>query len=220
MKISSKGLSKTFVDSQVLFNDINFELKSGDLKVLMGPSGCGKSVFLKCFLGLIPSDKGNTFLNGELLTPTQYPLFRSKIQYLGQMPLQESGTVSEIIQRPLTFGVNKGKPFRKKECESLLALCKRDLSFLNKKFFMLSGGEGQLVKILRSYNLDPEMYFFDEITSAMDEELKFYVESLIFELVKNGKGVFLITHDINQAKRLSSSAFTFPSFRLENFLSL
>lgn len=215
MKLSVKNLSKSFDSSCELFKNINFELNPGELKIIMGPSGCGKSIFLKCLLGLVPPTNGTTFLDDHEVSGDDFTSLRSRAQFIGQHQLQEEGTVEEIIRKPLEFSSNKGKKFRKSEIIEKLSYFKRDLNFLNKKSFMLSGGEGQIVKILRSFNLDPELYFFDEITSAMDEELKIQVESLIKDLVNDGKGVFFITHDKLQARRLEKKVYKFPEFFCE-----
>src|SRR5689334_3001013 len=100
------GVKKRF-GAKVVFDDLNLDVKRGEVMTVMGPSGCGKSVMLKMLIGLLPIDEGKVLVDGrDVATMDERELLdlRQRVAYLFQgAALFDSLTVGENV----AYGLRK-----------------------------------------------------------------------------------------------------------------
>ena len=164
------NLKKKFKDTEVL-KDISFDVKDGEIAVVVGKSGAGKTTLMRCINGLEEFDSGELVLNGESIkNNNDMKKVRGKIGMVFQnFNLFPHMTVIEnIIEAPVNvFGENKEEALKK--ANELLKMV--DLADKGDNYpFQLSGGQQQRVAIARACALKPDVICFDEPTSALDPE--------------------------------------------------
>ena len=190
------NLKKKFKDTEVL-KDISFDVKDGEIAVVVGKSGAGKTTLMRCINGLEEFDSGELVLNGESIkNNNDMKKVRGKIGMVFQnFNLFPHMTVIEnIIEAPVNvFGENKEEAFKK--ANALLKMV--DLADKGDNYpFQLSGGQQQRVAIARACALKPDVICFDEPTSALDSESIQNVIDVIKKLKENGMAIIIVTHDI------------------------
>jgi ABC-type iron transport system FetAB ATPase subunit len=219
MTLKVQNISKTFDGKQFIFQNLSLELGPGDFFFMKGKSGCGKTLFLKSLCLLTGVQEGRFYWNGKELEGPDLPLFRSQVHFLNQFPSPFHGTALDYIKAPFSFSLHKVKKFERDVLYSFLEALHLSKEFLKKKVPHLSGGEKQLLKLMRSLLLSPKGLLLDEPTSNMDDEMKQRAEDLIFKVYKE-KNCFLlwVTHDGAQIKRYAKNYLNFPSLQLEEVL--
>lgn len=190
------NLKKKFKDAEVL-KDISFDVKDGEIAVVVGKSGAGKTTLMRCINGLEEFDSGELILNGEAIkNNNDMKKVRGKIGMVFQnFNLFPHMTVIEnIIEAPVNvFGENKEEALKK--ANDLLKMV--DLADKGDNYpFQLSGGQQQRVAIARACALKPDVICFDEPTSALDPESIQNVIDVIKKLKENGMAIIIVTHDI------------------------
>lgn len=190
------NLKKKFKDTEVL-KDISFDVKDGEIAVVVGKSGAGKTTLMRCINGLEEFDSGELVLNGEAIkNNNDMKKVRGKIGMVFQnFNLFPHMTVIEnIIESPVNvFGENKEEALKK--ANELLKMV--DLADKGDNYpFQLSGGQQQRVAIARACALKPDVICFDEPTSALDPESIQNVIDVIKKLKENGMAIIIVTHDI------------------------
>ena len=190
------NLKKKFKDAEVL-KDISFDVKDGEIAVVVGKSGAGKTTLMRCINGLEDFNSGELVLNGESIkNNNDMKKVRGKIGMVFQnFNLFPHMTVIEnIIEAPVNvFGENKEEALKK--ANELLKMV--DLADKGDNYpFQLSGGQQQRVAIARACALKPDVICFDEPTSALDPESIQNVIDVIKKLKENGMAIIIVTHDI------------------------
>ena len=210
------NLSKTFDGEQYLFQNLSLELKPRDLYFLKGKSGSGKTIFLKSLTMLTEVQSGQVFWGGEEIEQDSIPLYRSEVHFLGQSPTTFQGTVLEFFKHPWTFEINKKKVWDLDKIKSYLEALGFSEVFLDKRVPFLSGGEKQLIKLLRSLLLDPKGLLLDEPTSSMDDEMRKKVEDFLLKLQKElSLFILWVSHNSDHFSLYSQKTIHFPSFKQE-----
>lgn len=187
--------------------DASLELHAGDRLAIVGPTGSGKTLLLRALAWLDPLERGSVSWHGAEMHGDKVPRFRSRVIYLHQRPALADGTVEVFLKQPFALGVHRRQRFDSQwHCKRLASLG-RDESFLKKQQRDLSGGEAQLVALLRAMQLDPEVLLLDEPTSALDAQSTQAVERLVaawFEEAVGQRATVWVTHDAQQAERIAS----------------
>jgi putative ABC transport system ATP-binding protein len=193
-----------------LLRGVSLELLLGDRLVISGPSGAGKTVLLRALALLDPLDVGTIHWNGGPLRCEAIPSFRSQVVYLHQRPALFEGSVEENLEHPYSLNVYGGRRFDRDRVVDLLKDLGRAEPFLDKLARDLSGGEGQIVALLRALQLDPAILLLDEPTSSLDREIAGAVEALLGRWHAEGVGgrAFVwVTHDRDQARRVAEGTW-------------
>jgi len=166
VSVQVRSLRKSFRGKEVLMG-LDFDVKPGEIFVIMGPSGSGKSVLLKHLIGLEEPDSGEILIQGE---PIQSPEVMSK--YRMAMVFQ-----SGALLNSLTVGENVGlylDEHRLKSPEEIARIVEEKLEVVGLKDAIdkmpneLSGGMKKRVAIARALVIEPQLILYDEPTSELD----------------------------------------------------
>lgn len=192
--------------SRWLLNGVSLEIVSGVRWAVQGPSGAGKSILLRLLSLLEPADSGEVLWLGSTVPNESVPRFRSQIMYLPQSASLFPGTVLENLQMPWTLGVHRADSLNRKPIDGMLDRLQRPVEFLDQPVDTLSGGERQIVAIMRAIQLQPLVLLLDEPTAALDERTTLAIEQLITEWLQEPESErtsVWVTHDSGQAERIS-----------------
>jgi len=187
------------VGDRQLLKPVSLQLYQGDCVLLTGPSGSGKSTFLKILASLITPTSGQLFFRNSDITTLRAEAYRQQVSYCFQTPQLFGQTVYDNLALP--WQIRRQKPQRDKLVAALESV---NLSpdMLNKPVEQLSGGEKQRVGLLRNLQFMPEVLLLDEVTSALDEENRLSVLSLINRIAAEEKvAVVRISHDVNDIQQ-------------------
>lgn len=187
-----------------LIRDVSLTLEESERLVICGRSGSGKSVLLRVIAMLDPFDAGEIYWNREAVGDAAVPSYRSQCIYLHQRAPMEDDTVEANLRLPFQLGTQQPKSYRADFIIDSLGQVGRTPEFLQRSSRDLSGGERQIVALLRAIQLDPQVLLLDEPTSAADSETVVAIESLIANWLAgaNKRALIWVTHDGSQAKRV------------------
>jgi phospholipid/cholesterol/gamma-HCH transport system ATP-binding protein len=161
-----RGLRKSF-DAQEVLKGLDFEVRPGEIFVIMGPSGSGKSVLLRHLIGLEPPDAGEILINGESIQNEEVAG-----KYRMAMVFQ-----SGALLNSLTVGENVGLYLAEHRLKSpeeitrIVAEVLEDVGLKGTEGKMpaeLSGGMKKRVAIARALVIEPQLILYDEPTSELD----------------------------------------------------
>jgi phospholipid/cholesterol/gamma-HCH transport system ATP-binding protein len=189
-----RGLHKSFSGQPVL-QGVDFEVRPGEIFVIMGPSGSGKSVLLKHLIGLEEPDAGEILINGE---PIATPEIAAK--YRMAMVFQ-----SGALLNSLSLGENVGlylTEHRLKSPEEIRRIVEQKLDdvglrdAIHKMPSELSGGMKKRAAIARALVIEPQLILYDEPTSELDPLSAVVIGEEILELQKRiGVTSLVVSHD-------------------------
>jgi putative ABC transport system ATP-binding protein len=203
---------------QWLLQPTDFALHAGERAVLTGPSGSGKSVFLRALALLDPLEGGAVRWHGEHVTRARIVRYRRHIAYLRQRPALLDGSVEDNLRYPYTLAVYRDAQFDAQRARALFAAAGRVDDFLARPASELSGGEAQIVALVRVLQLDPQALLLDEPTASLDPESARAVEALVagwFEQAGTARATVWVSHDPAQAQRVGTRHLTMRAGVLE-----
>ncbi|WP_109146299.1 amino acid ABC transporter ATP-binding protein [Campylobacter concisus] len=200
-----KNLNKFYGELHAL-KDINLEVKSGEVVVLLGPSGCGKSTTLRCINGLESIANGEIVIDGEVIDAKfkEWQRIRQKVGMVFQSYelFDHMNVIDNVLLGPL-----KVQKRDRAEAEKTADMWLSKVGLLDKKFAYpkeLSGGQKQRIAIVRSLCLNPEIMLFDEVTAALDPEIVREVLDVILNLAKDGMTMLIVTHEMSFARAVAN----------------
>ena len=183
--------------------DVNLVIEDSKFTVIIGKSGSGKSTLMNIIGALDSPTSGTIESNGQKineLNKNDLALYRNKtVGFVFQsFYLEPTFTVLENVCMPLTI---KGMPRKEREEKAKKIIEELGLTEkLNKKASELSGGQKQRVSIARALVSDPDIVLADEPTGNLDSQNGAEVMELLVNIVKRGKSVILVTHNMDDAK--------------------
>ena len=195
--LEAKNLKKEFVDGErkiTALNDVNLQIKEGELVIILGPSGAGKSTLLNMIGGMDSLTSGSLKIdkeeiskyNSKQLTDYRRNTVGFVFQFYNLMP-----NLTAIENIELATELNKDA-LNPEEVLRMVGLEERKDNFPSQ----LSGGEQQRVSIARAIAKNPKIILCDEPTGALDYQTGKEILSLLSNLVKNEKKtVIIVTHN-------------------------
>ncbi len=195
--ITIRGLKKSF-GGQPLYDGFDLDLPAHRFVSVFGPNGCGKSTLINMIAGLTPIDGGEILFDGR-------PVRDVTIGYVFQNyrdSLFPWMRAIDNVEYPL---VVRGMPREQRRARVEALVAQFDVRFdLNRRPFELSGGQQQLVSILRAMAPGPEVLFLDEPFSALDFEMTLFIrERLQAVFEKTRVTTLLVSHDLDEAVHLA-----------------
>jgi len=211
--IEVRNLNFFYGKFQALKN-INIDIAEKKITAFIGPSGCGKSTLLRVFnrmYDLYPEQRaeGEVKLYGEnVLNPKRdLNLLRAKVGMIFQKPTPFPMSIYDNI----AFGVRLYEDLKKNDMDVRIEWALKKAALWNEvkdkmkqSGLSLSGGQQQRLCIARGIAVKPSVLLLDEPTSALDPVSTSKIEELIYEL-KNDYTVIIVTHNMQQAARVSDS---------------
>lgn len=209
--ISTYALSKKFHHVNVL-QEINIEVATNEIVVLLGPSGSGKSTLLRCLNGLEDISGGSFEVGGVRVDAgmprrQQNKLISDIRRHTGMVFQQFNLYPHKTALGNVTEALLTVKKMSKEEAiikgEQMLAR----VGLSDKKDVYpsrLSGGQQQRVAIARALAIDPAIMLFDEPTSALDPELVGEVLTVMKQLAKEGMTMVVVTHEMKFAREVAN----------------
>lgn len=193
----------TFENQNILEN-INLEVKKGEIISIIGPSGSGKSTLIRCMNHMVIPSTGYVSFKDEILTEKNIDEIRQHIGMVFQaFELFPHLTVLDnLILAPVHLKkMSKEEAINKaKELLTRVNLLDKINVYPN----TLSGGQKQRIAIVRSLLMNPEIMLFDEPTSALDPEMVKEVLQVIKDLAESGMTICIVTHEMAFAKEIST----------------
>lgn len=187
--------------------DATFQVRTGELFVVMGLSGSGKSTLIRCISRLLPATAGSILIEGEdIRAANDGRLIKLRREKLG-MVFQHFGlfphmNVTENVSYPLRVKGMAVKTRRERAAEviRLVGLEGRETAYPRE----LSGGQRQRVGIARSLAVNPSIWFLDEPFSALDPLIRRQLQDEFLKIQSSlNKSIVFITHDIAEALKLA-----------------
>lgn len=223
-KISVRNLNFYYGRHQALF-DNNLDVPANQVTAIIGPSGCGKSTHIRVYNRIFEMYRdqraeGQVFLDGaNLLSPEMDVLdLRKRIGMIFQKPSPFPMTIFENIAYGLKLHYNVSRNDLSERVEKALnqaALFDEVKDKLNEPATALSGGQQQRLCIARAIAIEPDVILMDEPCSAIDPIATAKIEELI-ELLKIDYTIVLVTHNMQQAARVSDqTAFFYQGYIVE-----
>jgi NitT/TauT family transport system ATP-binding protein len=195
--VTIRALSKHFNDA-VVYDRFDLDIPRGKLVSVFGPNGCGKSTLINMIAGLIPSDAGEILFDGKPLRDIKFGyVFQNYREAL--FPWLRS---IDNIEYPLKL-MQLPKAERRARTERLLAHLGVKID-LKRYPYELSGGQQQLVSIMRALVVEPEILFLDEPFSALDYEMTLFMRDQLQRVfLETGTTTVLVSHDLEEAVYLA-----------------
>ncbi|MDB4067488.1 ABC transporter ATP-binding protein/permease [Flavobacteriaceae bacterium] len=184
-----------------IFENLNFELKYGEVVGIIGPSGVGKSTFTNLIVGFLSSFEGDFKVDGKRIDKSNATNWRKQLGYVSQSIY----LIDDTIRANVAFGEEPDeiddlrieKAIKKAQLYNFIqGLPKKLDSIVGERGAQLSGGQQQRIGIARALYHEPKLLILDEATSALDEE----TEKEVMKAVEGLKGemtILIITHRLS-----------------------
>lgn len=192
--VEVRNLRKVY-GTKVAVNNISFDVEAGEVFGMVGPNGAGKTTTIECIEGLRRQTSGTVRVLGMDPVYERNALQQRVGVQLQQSSLQKRLKVKEALQ---LFSDLYPNPAPWQPIAERLGLS----ASLNTHFGALSGGQRQRLNIALALIPNPEIVFFDELTTGLDPQARRVMWDLVQDLHREGKTVFLTTHLMDEAERL------------------
>lgn len=195
-----KKVFKTEKGENIALQDINLQIKKGEIYGIIGLSGAGKSTLVRMMNMLTTPTEGKVYFEDKLLTELSDAELRKVRKEIGMIfqsfNLLEQSNVFKNVRFPLEI-MNADKTYADNKVMELLKLV--DLDTKAKEYpSKLSGGQKQRVAIARALATNPKVLLCDEATSALDPKTTSQILSLLKKINKEyGVTIVIITHQMN-----------------------
>ena len=197
--ISISNLSKIYSNKFHAINNINLDIKQGEIFALLGPNGAGKSTLINVICGIVSPTSGKITVNNfDIISD-----YRKTRSLIGVVPQELTLEAFETVFDNVSYSRGLyGKASNPQYIESLL----KELSLWDKKsnrLRELSGGMKRRILIAKALSHEPKILFLDEPTASVDVELRKDMWKVIKRLKSKGVTIILTTHYIEEAEEIS-----------------
>lgn len=205
-------------DDKIILKNINLEIPSNKISVIIGSNGCGKSTLLKTLAKLIKPSSGDVTLDGKAISKIPPKKLAQILGVLPQSPIVPEGiTVSDLIGRGRFPHQSLFSGWSKKDYEAVAEAMEimNVTEFADLDIDELSGGQRQRVWIAMALAQQTDILFLDEPTTFLDITYQVEILDLLTDLNrKHGTTIVMVLHDINLSARYADYIFAIKNGRL------
>lgn len=208
--ITFDGVTKRYADGTVAVDDLDLEIPTGQITVLVGPSGCGKTTTLRMINRMVDPTDGVVAIDGTDVRSKNPPELRRGIGYV----IQQAGLfphrtiLNNIATVPYLLGWDKKKA--RARARELMDSVGLDPAMASRYPYQLSGGQQQRVGVARALAADPPIMLMDEPFSAVDPIVRKSLQDEFLRLqAELQKTIVFVTHDIDEAVKLGHKIAVF-----------
>ncbi len=204
--LALRHLLKSY-DGHTVVDDVNLEVRSGEVVGLLGPNGAGKTTTFYMVVGLMQPDRGQILLDGEDISSLPiYQRARLGVQYLPQEPsVFRKLTVAENVLAILET-LEPDPQVRAERLQQLLAEL-RITHLAHQQASALSGGERRRVEITRALVTAPHFIILDEPFAGIDPLAVTDIQNIIRQLKERQLGVLISDHNVREALGVCDRAY-------------
>ncbi len=224
-KISARNLNFFYGNHQALF-DNNIDIEANSITAVIGPSGCGKSTHLRIYNRIFELYRdqratGELLLDGVNILDKKVDVLdlRRRVGMIFQKPTPFPMSVFDNVAYPLRLHFKLSRSEIAERVEQALigaSIWDEVKDKLKSSGLALSGGQQQRLCIARAIAAEPEVLLMDEPTSAIDPVATLKIEELCLRL-KEKFTIVIVTHNMQQAARISDFTGFFYKGRIEEF---
>ena len=197
-----RGISKSFGSVQAL-NDVDFEVRDGEVMALVGDNGAGKSTLIKCVAGIYSIDSGQVLFDAEPVTihgPKDAAKLGIEVVYQDLALCDNLDVVQNMFLGREThdaFQRLKEPVMEQKTADTLRGLSVTTIQSTRQRVASLSGGQRQSVAVARAVMWNSRVVMLDEPTAALGVAQTHQVLELVKRLAEQGLAVVLISHNLH-----------------------
>lgn len=197
--LTIEGLSKTYAGGVKALDNVDLEIRKGEIFALLGPNGAGKTTLIGAVCGLVRPSAGTMTAFGHDLSKD----WREARARIGLVPQELSTDMFETVERAVSFsrGLFGLAPDKNRIHEILKSLTLFDKR--SSQIRELSGGMKRRVLIAKALAHEPDLLFLDEPTAGVDVELRKDMWAQISALRERGTTIILTTHYIEEAEEMA-----------------
>jgi polar amino acid transport system ATP-binding protein len=204
--VAFRDVRKSFGTLEVL-KGISLEVAKGEVVCVIGRSGSGKSTALRCITGLEKIQGGTINACGHAIHDAATDLRRVR-QDIG-IVFQSFNLFPHLtVEQNITLALRRVQKMSTADANKIAGVVLAQVGLSDKLQNypeQLSGGQQQRVAIARALALAPKLMLFDEVTSALDPELKGEVLKVIEDLARGGMTMVLVTHEMHFARQVANT---------------
>ncbi|WP_091812264.1 ABC transporter ATP-binding protein [Marinobacter mobilis] len=197
--ISVRNLNKVYAGGFQALNNINLDIRRGEIFALLGPNGAGKTTLISIICGIVNASSGTVLAAGHDIVRD----YRAARATIGLVPQELNTDAFETVWDAVSFSRGLfGKAANPAHIEKVL----KDLSLWDKRnnrIMSLSGGMKRRVMIAKALSHEPRILFLDEPTAGVDVELRRDMWDMVRGLRANGVTIILTTHYIEEAEEMA-----------------
>ncbi|MFI8302409.1 glycine betaine/L-proline ABC transporter ATP-binding protein [Streptomyces sp. NPDC085927] len=190
----------------VAVRDVSFDVRKGEVFVVMGLSGSGKSTLVRCLTRLIEPTAGAIAIDGEDVRAMDKARLRELRRHRAAMVFQHFGLLPHrTVLDNVAYGLEiQGMGRAQRRAKAAEVVAKVGLEGMEQRRpAQLSGGQRQRVGLARALAVDPQVLLFDEPFSALDPLIRRDMQEEVIRLHhEEGRTMVFITHDLSEALRL------------------
>ncbi|MFE6285495.1 glycine betaine/L-proline ABC transporter ATP-binding protein [Streptomyces sp. NPDC057877] len=190
----------------VAVRDVSFDVRKGEVFVVMGLSGSGKSTLVRCLTRLIEPTSGELEIDGEDVLAMDKARLRELRRHRASMVFQHFGLLPHrTVLDNVAYGLEiQGVGKLERRAQAMKVIAKVGLEGMeHRRPSQLSGGQQQRVGLARALAVDPEVLLFDEPFSALDPLIRRDMQEEVIRLHREeGRTMVFITHDLSEALKL------------------
>ncbi len=191
---------------RTILDHVSLRIDAGERIGLVGPSGSGKSSLLRAIAKLDPTESGTLLHCGQPVERDLVPPYRRRVIYLAQHGGFLGTTVRENLELPFQLA-SSDVGFDLRRAEQWLTYFAKPGSFVDQSIDSLSGGERQMIALVRALSMDAVVLLLDEPTASLDATAAGQYEHLVLEWFRDDsehRAFLWVGHDLDQISRMTS----------------